>query len=87
MRACGLQNALESLSEAIREVEAALKEMRSQQDPLAAHIFVSRRQFRKTHDIKSGKRHEINARLAWQRACELGFRGNLTEWERLMGAR
>ena len=86
VRAGRLQNALASLSEAIREVEAALNEIRSQQDPLAAHIFLSRRQFRGTHDTKSGKRREINARLTWQRACELGFRGNLTEWERLMGA-
>jgi len=86
MRACGLQNALETLSEAIREVEVALEEMRSEQDPLAAHMFVSRRQFCKTHDTKSGKRREINARLSWQQACELGFRSNLNEWERLMGA-
>ena len=67
-------------------VKPALKEMRSEQDPLAGHIFVSRRQFRETHDTKSGKRREINARLSWQQACELGFRGDLTEWERLMGA-
>ena len=28
----------------------------------------------------------MSAQLSWQTACELGFRGNLDEWERLMGA-
>ena len=37
-------------------------------------------------DPKSGKRHEKEAQLGWQKACELGFRGNLSEWGRLMGA-
>jgi len=37
-------------------------------------------------DTKSGKRHHLSARLSWQRACELGFRGNREEWARLMDA-
>ena len=37
-------------------------------------------------DTKSGKRREMNARLSFNTACELGFRGSLDEWERLMGA-
>src|SRR6266478_1858777 len=85
MRANRLQNALKQLSAAIHEAEAALEEMRAESDPLAVHIFVSRRQYRNTPDTKSGKRSEIAARLSWQTACELGFRGNLGEWERLMG--
>ena len=32
------------------------------------------------------KRRAMSAQLSWQTACELGFRGNLDEWERLMGA-
>jgi hypothetical protein len=28
----------------------------------------------------------LSPHLSWQTACELGFRGNLGEWERLMGA-
>jgi hypothetical protein len=28
----------------------------------------------------------MSARLSWQTACELGFRGNLDEWERSMDA-
>jgi hypothetical protein len=60
--------------------------MRAEHDPLASHIFVSRRQYRNMHDTKGGKRHAMAARLSWQAACDLGFRGSLEEWERLMGA-
>ena len=28
----------------------------------------------------------MSARLSFDTACELGFRGSLDEWERLMGA-
>ncbi len=63
-----------------------MEEMRAEKDPLAVHIFVSRRNYRKTHDTKSGKRRDTAALLSWQSACELGFRGTLGEWERLMGA-
>jgi len=28
----------------------------------------------------------MSAQLSWQTACEIGFRGDLDEWERLMGA-
>jgi len=59
--------------------------MRAESDPLAVHIFVSRRQYRNMPDTKSGKRSGTAARLSWQTACELGFRGSLGEWERLMG--
>jgi len=86
MHAHRLHTALTNLSAALREAEAALEEMRAQSDPLALHIFVSRRQYQHMPDTKSGKRCEVAARLSWQAACNLGFRGNLEEWERLMGA-
>lgn len=86
MRANRLQNALKNLSAAIQEAEAALEEMLAESDPLAVHIFVSRRQYRKMPDTKSGKRGAVTVRLSWQTACTLGFRSNLAEWERLMGA-
>lgn len=86
MRANRLQTALKSLSAAIREAEAALQEIGAEPDPLAVHIFVSRRQYRNMADTKGGKRHATAARLSWQAARELGFRGTLGEWERLMGA-
>jgi hypothetical protein len=86
LRACEFQNALKNLSDAIRDVEKILEEMRAESDPLAAHIFVSRRQYRNIPDTKSGKRSETAARMSWQTACSLGFRGTLGEWERLLGA-
>ncbi len=86
MRAARLQTALQRLSEAIREVENEVAAMQAAHDPLASHIFVSRRQYRTVNDTKSGKRREVAARLTYNQACELGFRGSLAEWERLMEA-
>jgi len=60
--------------------------MRVEHDPLALHIFISRCQYRNANDTKGGKRREMNARLTFNTACELGFRESLDEWERLMGA-
>jgi hypothetical protein len=81
-----LQDALGRLTAAIRDVEAELGVMKAEHDPLALHIFISRRHYRNAHDTKGGKRRETNARLSFNTACELGFRGSLDEWERLMGA-
>ena len=86
MRAHRLQNALAALGDAMREVNSAIEEMRREHDPLASHIFVARRFYRNMSDTKSGKRHHLSARLSWQQACELGFRGDLEEWERLLEA-
>jgi len=86
VRSNRLQNALTNLAVAIREVDAALEETRAAHDPLALHIFTSRREYRAMSDTKSGKRHAVASRLSWQRACELGFRGSVQEWDRLMGA-
>jgi len=85
MRAARLQQALERLTAAIRDVESELAAMKAEHDPLASHIFVSRRHYRNANDTKSGKRREMTARLNFNTACELGFRGSLDEWERLMG--
>jgi hypothetical protein len=60
--------------------------MRGEHDPLASLNFVSRRDYQSKSDTKSGKRHHLSARLSWQQACDLGFRGNLEEWQRLLGA-
>ena len=86
MRAERLQGALKRLAAAIRDVECELAAMRAERDPLASHIFVSPRHYQNVNDTKSGKRREMNARLSFNTACELGFRGSLDEWERLMGA-
>ena len=81
-----LQDSLERLTKVIRDVETELAAMKAEHDPLASHIFISRRHYRNANDTKSGKRREMNARLSFNTACELGFRGSLDEWERLMGA-
>lgn len=81
-----LQMALAALANAIAETNAAIEEMRRQHDPLASHIFISRRRYQNVSDTKSGKRHHVSAQLSWQQACELGFHGNLEEWERLLSA-
>ena len=70
----------------MHEVNGAIEEMRRDHDPLASHIFVSRRLYQDKSNTKSGKRHHLSARLSWQLACDLGFRGDLEEWERLLGA-
>jgi hypothetical protein len=84
MQSRKLQEALKNLKAAIQEVERIVEELHSEKDPLAVHIFVSRRNYRNVHDTKSGKRRDTAARLSWQSACNLGFRGTLGEWERLM---
>ena len=73
-------------SAAIHDVECELEAMKAEHDPLASHIFTSRGHYRNANDTKSGKRRGTNARLSFNTACELGFRGSLDEWERLMGA-
>jgi len=62
------------------------RQRKAEHDPLASHIFVSRRHYRNVADTKSGKRREMTGRLRFNIACELGFRRSLDEWERLMGA-
>jgi len=86
MQANRLHAAIKNLTVALRETETALEELRSDSDPLAVHIFVARRQYRNVPDTKGGKRSEIAARLSWEKACSLGFRGSLGEWARLLGA-
>ena len=81
-----LQDALERLTNAIGDVETELAAIKAEHDPLASHIFISRRHYRNSADTKGGKRREMNARLSFNTACDLGFHGSLDEWERLMGA-
>ena len=86
MRPNRLQDALAALGEAIHEVNAAIDEMRREHDALASDIYVSCRDYHSSSNKKGGKRHERAARMTWKRACDLGFRGQLQERERLFGA-
>ncbi len=74
------ENALGRLTEAIADVENAIRALRAQHDPLASHIFIARREYRAMNDTKSGKRREVAARLSYTVACELGFGGSLNDW-------
>ncbi len=85
MHAARLIDALQKLSEAISEVEQSVAALKSEHDPLASHIFISRPEYRRVNDTKSGKRREVAARLSYNAACELGFRGSLDQWERQRG--
>jgi hypothetical protein len=60
MRSRQLHDALEKLTKAIREVEAVVETMLAEHDPLALHIFISRRLYRNANDTKGGKRREIS---------------------------
>jgi hypothetical protein len=53
------------LTKAIREVEAVVETMRAEHDPLASHIFVSRRHYQNSSPTKSGKRRAMSAQLSW----------------------
>ena len=64
-------------------MEAVVETMQAEHDPLASHVFISRGHYRNASDTKSGKRREMNARLSFNTACELGFHGSLDEWVRL----
>ena len=66
MRPHRLQNALAALGDAMREVNAAIEEMRRDHDPVASHIFVSRRHYQNMSGTKSGKRHDVSARARAQ---------------------
>lgn len=81
-----LAAAFANLSKAIGEVEALVIDMKAHRDPLASHIYSARRTYRDMSDTKSGKRHAMLARTSWQRACELGFPGNIEDWQRLIAA-
>jgi hypothetical protein len=69
MRATRLEDALKQLVSAIRDVQSELATMKAEHDPLASHIFVSRREYRNVEDTKSGKRREMTARLTFNTAC------------------
>jgi hypothetical protein len=79
MRSRQLHEALEKLTKAIREVEAVVETMRAEHDPLASHIFISRRHYRNMADTNGEKRREMNGRVSFNTACELGFCGSLDE--------
>jgi hypothetical protein len=51
---------------------------------LALHVAIIKLVI--AYTLLGAKRRDMTARLSFNTACELGFRGSLDEWERLMGA-
>ena len=51
---------------------------------LALHVAIIKLVI--VYTLLGAKRRDMTARLSFNTACELGFRGSLDEWERLMGA-
>jgi hypothetical protein len=66
----------------MREVNAAIEEMQREHDPLASHIFVSRRNYRNVPDSKSGqtKQYRCTPQLA------IRLRPGISRDPRRMGA-
>ncbi len=85
VRLSKLSEDLKRLREAVTAVEQTLDEMREESDPLAVHIFISRRRYRRTTDSKGGKRHQQAVESTYYPACDLGFRGSFDEWRKLLG--
>ena len=54
-------DALEKLTNAIREVEAVVQTMRAEHEQVGSHIR-SRRHYQNANDTKNGKRRDTNAR-------------------------
>ena len=81
MRAARLQDALERLTAAIRDVESELAAMKAEHDPLASHIFVARRHYRNVNDTKSGKRRETMKYKQYYWAPVVVGRGRTRTWD------
>ena len=65
---------------------SVLRETRSEVSKKLEITFSAGAAYQDKSDTKSGKRHHTAALLSWRSACDLGFRGTLGEWERLLGA-
>jgi hypothetical protein len=75
VRPTHLENALKRLISAIRDVETEVAALKAEHDPLASHIFISRRHYRNAKDTKSGKRRETNAQVSFTLHAILVFVG------------
>ncbi len=74
MQAKRLEDALQKLVDAAREVESAIAAMKAERDPLASHIFISRRQYQTVNDTKAGSGVRWRHGLVITRRASAGFR-------------
>ncbi len=72
MGALSLRDALRRLGEAIQQVEEAVAAIEANHDPLASHIFVSRRQYRTANDTKAASGARARETRQTHSACRLG---------------
>lgn len=75
MHANRLHRALQKLTEAIVEVEDEVAAMKADHDPLAVHIFVSRRNYRNVHDTKAASAVILPLSSVGNPPANLGFAG------------
>jgi hypothetical protein len=80
---------LEQLEETMASTErlhALLQSVLAERDRFAAHLYQSRREYRRASETagKSGKRIERCVISSFQIAEKLGFRGDFRQWEHLL---
>jgi len=89
MRAARLQDALERLATAIRDVKSELAAMKAEHDPLPSHIFVSRRHYRTSPIPKAENAGRWPPGRVLILRASLAFAGASTNgsvlWEQLQG--
>jgi hypothetical protein len=73
MRSRQLHDALEKLTKAIREVEAVVETIRTEHDPLASHIFVSRRHYQNLSDTKTREAPRNECTAEFQHSLRAGL--------------
>ena len=77
---------LEETMASTEKLRALLQSMLAERDRFAAHLYQSRREYRRTSETagKSGKRIERCVISTFQMAESLGFRGDFRQWEHLL---
>jgi hypothetical protein len=83
-----LEQAIDLAVASLEHLRQVIREVMSERDPIAAHIYHARAIYRRAveNDSKSGRRSELAARTSWQEATRLGYPCTLGEWERLLRA-
>jgi hypothetical protein len=68
------------------KLHALLQSILAERDRFAAHLYQSRREYRRASETagKSGKRIERSVISTFQIAEKLGFRGDFRQWEHLL---
>ena len=86
MNARPLLEQLEETMASTERLQALLQSVLAERDRFAAHLYQSRREYRRASETagKSGKRIERCVISSFQVAESLGFRGDFRQWEHLL---